>query len=161
MADYLAFRTASGPAFDVNLIGRFSPSSFDFVGRERAASPKACMFVELPVKVARPARGRYSFREVFSSLNTVELTAAQEERSAFDENLRSRLEIGEVSRLYYYRCLKRMTQEQLAAWSGSRQSFLSQVEKRKRALTWKQAEKFAAALGIEPEELMEKRAEKR
>lgn len=160
MAEYVTFCTASGPVANFAFIGLCLPS-IDFVGRARAVSPNSGTFIELKKTVPEPVRGRYSFRELYSSLDDAERLAAESERAAFDESLRIRLERNEISRLYYYRCLARMTQEQLAARSGSRQSFLSQVEKRKRTLTWKQAEKFATALRVEPEQLMEKRTEKR
>jgi|ERR1700682_122704 len=159
MASYLTPCTASSPGVLRNLPGNCI-TSLEFVNRIRAVSPNISVFVQLKKPVPEPVGGRYSFRELFSSLDNVEQKAAAEERAAFDTSLRDRLARDEISPLYYYRCLARMTQEQLATKSDSRQSFLSQVEKRKRTLTWKQAEKFAAALDVEPEQLMEKRTKR-
>lgn len=154
-ATYATPITGSGPVFFYDL-KRQSPDtmSIDFVGRIRASSPSTTTIVE--VKTLPDAiNERYSFRAIYSLLDAVGQAAFENERASFDGRLRERFAQKEVSALYFYRCLSRMTQEELAARSGSRQSFLSQVEKRKRPLTWKQAKKFAEALGIEPARLME------
>lgn len=156
MAEYLTPCTVSGPSLSFNLSGRCS-LSIDFVDRIRAFSPNSGTLIKLAKKSDATTGRRYSFREVFASLDETERAAAESERASFDLNLKLKLEKGEISRLCYYRRLARMTQEQLAERSGSRQAFLCRVEKRKRTLTWKQAEKFAAALGIDPAQLMEKR----
>lgn len=109
-----------------------------------------------PPRELPPARsGRFSFRDMISLLDASGVDAFEHQRRLRDAELRQRHERGEVSSLYFYRCLARMTQEQLASRAHSRQAFISQLEQRRRPLTWKQATKLAAALGIRPAQLLE------
>ena len=102
-----------------------------------------------------PREGRYSFRDMMSLLDAKGRTAFEAHGREQDAVLRAQHENGEISSLYFYRCLARMTQEQVAKRAHSRQAFVSQLEKRRRPLTWKQAKKLGSALGVSPEKLME------
>jgi DNA-binding XRE family transcriptional regulator len=106
-------------------------------------------------KLPAPRNGRFSLRDLVSVLDRSGREAFEQQGVVQNAKLRERHERGEISSLFFYRCLARMTQEQLAERAHSRQSFVSQLEKRQRPLTWKQATKLARALGIEPAQLME------
>jgi hypothetical protein len=152
-AAYLTAPTASGGLVSSHVISQQCTLSIDFIWRPRTKSPSLSAVAEIH-QLPTSVDGLYSFRDLYSLLDATGRAAFESERRVFDDQLRERLAKDEISPLYFYRCLARMTQEQLAARSRSRQSFVSQVEKRKRPLTWKQAKKFAAALGIEPAQLM-------
>src|SRR5205823_9632082 len=77
----------------------------------------------------------YSFGDILSLLSPKGRATFESESRAIDEALRERFKRGKVTPLYFYRRLARMTQEQLAERSGSRQSYISQIEQGKRPLT--------------------------
>lgn len=118
------------------------------------ASPAAYTVGQVK-QLPRPTNGRFSFRDLVSILNDSGRAAFDHQGTLRDAELRQQHERGAVTSLYFYRCMARFTQEQLADLARSRQSFISQVERRKRSLTWKQATKFASALGVTPVQLME------
>jgi DNA-binding XRE family transcriptional regulator len=106
-------------------------------------------------KVTRlPEKTAYSFEDIYALLGQRGRAAAASERQSLDASLRSKLRKGEITALYFYRVLCRMTQQDLAKSVGSRQGFISQLEKGRRPLTWKQAKKFAEALGVMPKQLL-------
>lgn len=108
------------------------------------------------LKQLPPARnGRFSLRDLVSVLDSSGREAFNHQGTLQDAQLRARHDRAEISSLYFYRCLARITQEQLAERAHSRQSFISQLEKRRRPLTWKQARKLAVTLGVQPAQLME------
>jgi hypothetical protein len=131
--------------------------------------PVSVCFDVLPIQTASPhettvarvkplpraQNGRFSFRDMLSVLDDAGLAEFNQQGIMLHNQLRKRYERGEVSALFFYRSLAHMTQEQLAIRARSRQSFISQLEKQRRPLTWKQAKKFAPALGVLPAQLME------
>jgi len=98
---------------------------------------------------------RYTFGDLYALLDETGRAAFAEHGRVLDGQLREQLKRGTISPLYFHRCLARMTQEQLAARSGSRQSFVSRIERSKRPLSPRQAKRFGAVLGVAPEALMD------
>jgi DNA-binding XRE family transcriptional regulator len=95
----------------------------------------------------------YTLGQLVSLLSPVGRDAFENESRVINRQLQHRFDRGEISAVYFYRCLARMTQEQLAERAGSRQSYISQIEQRRRPLTLKQAKKLAPALGVAPSQL--------
>ena len=127
----------------------------DIIPMQTASEASVVIAPVPPRELPSPRNGRFSFRDLMSVLDASGIAAFDHQRQLRDSELRQRHERGEVSSLYFYRCLARMTQEQLATRAHSRQAFISQLEKRRRPLTWKQATKLAAALGVRPQQLLE------
>jgi len=128
--------------------------AIDVADRPPTASGNA---VVISVHRLPPAtNGSFSFRSLHALLDDKGRNIFDAHRAATNMELHQRLNAGEITPLFYHRRLARMTQEQLAERAGSRQAYLSQVEKGKRPLTWKQAVKFAHVLGVAPAQLMKK-----
>jgi DNA-binding XRE family transcriptional regulator len=153
-ATYLNDRTASTAVSFYDFVQRRPVASVEFATRIRSVSPAVTSAVEIR-RLPEPVDGTYSFHDLYSLLDAAGRSEFEREEGRIDAELSDRFNRKEISPLFYYRCVVGMTQEELAARAGSRQSFLSQVEKRKRPLTWKQARKFAAVLGVQAASLME------
>jgi len=111
--------------------------------------------IDLDEEIRREhARPNSTMMDLIAMLSPVGRRAMRSEARVLNEMLREEFARGEVSPVTYYRRLARMSQEQLAGLSGVGQSYISRIERGRAGLTYKQAQKLAPALGVDPKQLI-------
>lgn len=97
----------------------------------------------------------FSLDDLLELLPAASRAAAATEARVLNDALRESFSRGEVPAVTYYRRLARMSQEQLAARSGVRQSYVSRIERGRASLTLKMAKRLAPHLGVDFRQLIE------